>query len=569
MISRDVLLFAIISLAQCSSNKPKEDLPAEPLVNTPLGQYQGSLLTSTLGKTIYSFRGIRYAQPPVEDLRFKPPLPIKKHEGTYNAKEDGAICPQPTGGSVSVSEDCLFANVYTTKLPTKNENPRKPVIVYIHPGAFYGLSGRSVDVGPHYFMNQDIVLVTFNYRLGALGFLSTGDKEAPGNNGFKDQVVLMRWVKENIAHFGGDPTSITLFGYSAGAMSVTLHLMSPMSKGLFHKGIIGSFSGLGQWPVGRDQLVITKRQARVVGCPDDNSTIIVKCLKTKSAQELGNSLSQMFDFKYGPGLLWKPVVEGEFGQERFLTDHPIKLILEGKFQKIPILSGITAEEFANRAIEMIRDPEYLKQLDERWDTLSPLLFLYERDTKRSKEISRGLRSFYFGDKKLDSSVQLPLTHIFNEAATGFAVNRGVKLLSEKNSQPVYYYCFSYRGKYSYFYLPESNGTIPYGPVHHDDLIYLFYSSTLFPKFEKSDPEFRVVQKLTTMWANFARTGKPIPETCGRLDHAEWEPFNSKTKKYMDIGDTLKMKEKLYEDRYTVWEKLFPLSESEKIQDISY
>ncbi|KAL3273421.1 hypothetical protein HHI36_014865 [Cryptolaemus montrouzieri] len=557
-----LVLLIIFGICHCLVSSEYQKHTSAPIVSTSLGKYQGSLLTSTLGRTIYSFRGIRYAEPPVKDLRFKPPAPIKKHDGIYNAKEDGAICPQPSEGT-PVSEDCLFVNVYSTKLPHALENPKRPVIIYIHPGAFYSLTGRSTLAGPQYFLNQDIVLVTFNYRIGTLGFLSTGDKEAPGNNGLKDQVELLKWVKKNIEAFGGDPNSVTLFGYSAGGMSVTLHLLSPMSRGLFHRGIIGSSSSLGQWPITQNQLDVSKRQARVLGCPGDTSVNIVKCLKEKSAIDLGNSLSEMFEFGSEPVLIWKPVIEGEFGQERFLTDHPIKLVLQGNFQKVPILSGITVEEFGYRALELIAKPEMLSQLDRNWEKLAPITFLYERDTDRSKSISRGLRSFYFGNQTLGKSVQVQMTNIYNEAQSGFAVNRAVKLLALKNSQPVYYYRFSYKGRFGHYFVPGSNGTVPYGPVHHDDLIYMFCSDPLFPKIEKTYPEFRTVQKLTTMWANFARNGKPIPETCGKLDYAEWEPYNNKTQKYMDIGDTLKMGEKLYEDRYVEWEKLFPLSQYEK------
>jgi carboxylesterase type B len=140
-------------------------------------------------------------------------------------------------------------------------------------------------------MDQDIVLVTINYRLGSLGFISVG-KEAPGNNGLRDQVVAMKWVKNNIEAFGGDPSSVTLFGYSAGAISITLHMVSPMSRGLFHKAILSSEAGVGPAPLPRNQLDLAKRQARIVGCPDTSPKVIIDCLKTTSAEELGNSLPQ-------------------------------------------------------------------------------------------------------------------------------------------------------------------------------------------------------------------------------------------------------------------------------------
>ncbi|KAK9883514.1 hypothetical protein WA026_001690 [Henosepilachna vigintioctopunctata] len=533
-----------------------------PIVSSPLGQYQGTTATSRLGKPFFSFRGIPYAQPPINELRFKPPVPIAKHEVIFNATQDGVVCPQQT--TEPVSEDCLLLNVYTTKLPKGAEHPTKPVIVYIHGGGFYSLSGKSNWVGPEYLMDRDIVLVTFNYRLGSLGFLSTGDKEAPGNNGLKDQVIALKWVKENIAAFGGDPNSVTLFGYSSGAISATLHLMSPMSKGLFHKVIISSSSALGQWPIENNQLDLAKKQAKIVGCPDDTPANIIKCLKAKPANELGESLPKFSEFGTEPVLIWKPVIEGDFGQERFLTHHPVNLVRDGKFEKLPIMSGITADEFAGRAVDLVRNADLLKQLDEQWDKKAPIVFMYEKDTDNSKTISKALRTFYFADKKFDNSSLSQLAQIYSDAQTGFAVNRGVKLLAEK-TQSVYYYRFNYKGRYSHYYLPDSNGTVPYGVVHHDDLLYLFHIPSLFPKFGENDPESPTVEKMTTMWANFAKSGKPIPESSEKLDNAKWEPFNLKTQKYLEIGNKLTVAEKLYEKRYAEWEKLFPLSGYDKLK----
>lgn len=217
-------------------------------------------------------------------------------DDTLNATVDGFSCPQPFQDLVNnpVSEDCLILNVYSTKLPRGGENPKRPVIVYLHSGGFYSVTSVSYWTGPQYFMDQDIVLVTVNYRLGSLGFISTGDREAPGNNGLKDQVEALKFVKSNIASFGGDPDSITICGYSAGAFSVSLHMLSPMSQGLFHKAIIMSGSIYGQYPIEKGQFHLAQKQAQLVGCPDDTSANIIRCLKTKSAVELGNSLLGFF-----------------------------------------------------------------------------------------------------------------------------------------------------------------------------------------------------------------------------------------------------------------------------------
>jgi carboxylesterase type B len=131
-----------------------------------------------------------------------------------------------------MSEDCLRLNVYTPELPTNGQTMNKSVLFYIHGGAYYTGSGLSNDYGgPYYLMDHDIVLVTINYRLGLLGFLALGIPECPGNAGFKDQVLALKWVQSHIEKFGGDPNKVTIMGHSAGGFSTVLHMVSPMSKG--------------------------------------------------------------------------------------------------------------------------------------------------------------------------------------------------------------------------------------------------------------------------------------------------------------------------------------------------
>nr|CAI5851523.1 unnamed protein product [Callosobruchus analis] len=464
------------------SNSPKT---TEPIVGTTGGQIKGSVLKSRLGKPIYSFRGIRYAKAPVNELRFKPPVPIGKWEGVYDATKDGPLCPQAT--TDPVSEDCLLLNIYSTKLPDDSDKPKRPVVVFIHGGAFYSLGATSYWYGPQYMMDQEIVLVTFNYRLGALGFLSTGDKEAPGNNGLKDQVEAMKWVKSNIQYFGGDPNSVTLVGQSSGAWSVILHMVSPMSTDLFDRAVAMSGSPLGPWQIPHNQLDVAKKQAKFVGCPDDTSANIVKCLKTKPFNELGQSLPKFKEFLDDPIMIWSPIIETDQGQPRFLTAHPINLITNGQFKKVPLMIGQTKDEFGHRAFAIIKNETAMKELSTNWEKLAPVAFGYERNTEQSKIVSKAIKAFYVQDKPLEKSY---LTNI-----------------AQYNNQSVYYYRFSYQGRYSNFYTPESNKTAPYGIVHFDDLIYLFQNDKLFPAFKETTPiEIEMVTKLTTLMYNFAKTG---------------------------------------------------------------
>ncbi|KAL1132555.1 hypothetical protein AAG570_010507 [Ranatra chinensis] len=146
--------------------------------------------------------------------------------GIADATKDRSSCVQPIGDFYGdPSEDCLFINVYTKKLRGK-----VPVIVFFHAGGWFSQTARSDTLGPHYLVDKDVVVVTANYRLGALGFLSTGDEHAVGNYGMKDQVMALRWVRDNIGEFGGDSGMVTIAGYSVGSTSVVLHMLSPMSK---------------------------------------------------------------------------------------------------------------------------------------------------------------------------------------------------------------------------------------------------------------------------------------------------------------------------------------------------
>nr|XP_023018088.1 venom carboxylesterase-6-like [Leptinotarsa decemlineata] len=392
-----------------------------------------------------------------------------------------------------------------------------------------------------------------------LRFLSTGDKLAPGNNGLKDQVELLKWVKNNIEAFGGDPNCVTLEGYSAGGWSNVLHMVSPMSQGLFHKVISMSGAPLGIWPIPRHQLDLAKKQAQLVGCPDDTSENIVKCLKTVPAEQLGESLSGFTEFGWDPILRWSPVIEGDFGQTRFLTDDPAILIKQGKLQKVPFMTGQTKDELLASAYAVVKNATLTREINNDFEKIAPIAFLYERNTTRSREVSRAIRKFYLRDMPVNESQLDNLAKLYTDAIMGLQVNRAAKLVSKYGTMPVYYYCFTFQGRYSHFYLPGTN-TVPGGVVHHDDLIYMYYIQVLFPRFgeESPLPEIDMVEKLTTLHANFARTSNPTPGVDKKLNNVQWDRFTMDSQKYLDIGNTLRMKERLFDDRFQFWDKLYPL-----------
>ncbi|EDW88660.1 juvenile hormone esterase [Drosophila yakuba] len=544
------------------SNKELSDL----VITTALGKIRGTILPSQSGRNFYAFRGIPYAKPPVDRLRFQPPEPVEQWFDTLDATFDGPKCPQLGLVSGDVSEDCLRVNIYTKELPSESQpNVRRPVIVFIHPGGFYSLSGQSKNfAGPQYFMNRRLVLVTFNYRLGSLGFLATGTREAPGNMGLKDQVQLLRWVKLHISRFGGDPSSITLLGYGAGAMAVTLHMVSPMSRGLFHKAIVMSGAVTGQWSLPDHQMDVATKQATLLHCHTENVTEMVDCLKGKHYLEFANTLPKMFEFdRNNPLILWKPVIEPDFGQERFLVEEPIRSYQNDDFMKVPIITGMTKDEFVGPALSILQSPTLLSALNDNFEFLAPVFFMYNSSDPRASNISQELRNHYFPQQLIDANSSLEaLSNLYSDALTGFGIHRFVHLAAR--STKVYYYRFSYQGARSHIYYPED---APYGVVHHDDLMYLFVEPSISRMFTEDDQEFRMVDIMVRMFSAFAYKGDPNKPTDLALRDIRWRPFSFKKRYYLDIGQHITLQENLNAEHYEIWKRLFPLNWRRQTKDV--
>lgn len=207
------------------------------------GQIEGRQALTRSGVMFNGFYGIPFAEPPIGELRFIDPVPKRPWNGILNCTVFGPMCMQ-FGAGIWGSEDCLQLNVFTKNLPSANETvEQKPVIAFIHGGGF--ATGTAMNHGPEYLMDRDVVLVTIQYRLGAFGFMALEIPEIPGNQGLKDQNLALKWIQANIHHFGGDRNRVTIAGLSAGSLSVTAHMVSPMSRGLFHNviGMSGSIAG--------------------------------------------------------------------------------------------------------------------------------------------------------------------------------------------------------------------------------------------------------------------------------------------------------------------------------------
>lgn len=245
------------------------------IVQTNYGRVEGTTMTSRLDASFHAFLKIPFAAPPIGELRFEPPRAIEPWNYVLNATEYGPMCVQRSlRPSFEISEDCLHLNVYTKSL-----TDLKPVIVFIHGGGFTIGTGRDQG-GPQNLMDRDVVLVTFNYRLGALGFLATGTVESPGNVGLKDQAMALRWVWDNIESFGGDRTKITISGNSAGSFSAVVHMISPMSTGLFSSVIAMSGAVSDHISMRSEYLENARIIASALSCPTDSVALMIACFKT-------------------------------------------------------------------------------------------------------------------------------------------------------------------------------------------------------------------------------------------------------------------------------------------------
>jgi para-nitrobenzyl esterase len=318
------LTIAVTGAAVVNAATATASSETTPLVRTDNGVVRGAAVSGD-----YQFLGLPYAAPPIANLRWRPPRPPAGWDGVRDATQFATSCPQPISVSVPPgpqSEDCLYLNVYT---PTLGSNAKRPVLVWIHGGGFTEDGARNYDGSK--LAADGAVVVTMNYRLGALGFLAhPALAHRPGgptgNYGLMDQIAALRWVRDNIAQFGGDPHNVTIAGQSAGGLSVLALLVSQRSRGLFQRAIVqsGAFA-LNQQPLA-DAEVAGEAFAAQAGCPDQTAD----CLRRLPVSALLSS----FPHDAIPG-----VIDG-----RILTQSIGTALADGQFAHVPVLNGVNQIE---------------------------------------------------------------------------------------------------------------------------------------------------------------------------------------------------------------------------------
>jgi para-nitrobenzyl esterase len=436
--------------------------------------------------TTREFRGIPYAAAPVGDLRWSPPQPHARWTAVLDATQFANHCPQPFGafGRATDTENCLFLNVFTPNNRGTDHaasHGLRPVMVWIHGGAL--VTGESDDYDATPLVEQgDVIVVTINYRLGALGFLAhpaftaeTPD-HASGNYGLQDQQEALRWVQRNIVRFGGDPSRVTIFGESAGGLSVHSQLASPSSHDLFHRAIVES----GAYQLAIPELATGEaagtRFAAAAGCTDQSAA----CLR-------GLSVAQVLATQ-GGNFSTTPVVD-----HKVLTQSIGTAFATGQFNRVPVIEGSNHDEwrlFVGGA-ELVTGPVTAAG--------------YPAAIQATLGVSAPIAAFLAAQYPLASfpSPDLALSALGTDAIFACNARFSAQLLSQ--FVPTFAYEFNDENAPQRFLPPVS---FPYGSAHASEIQYLFGLPVTVPAPALDADQQQLSAAMIDYWTTFARTGQP-------------------------------------------------------------
>ncbi|KAM0727023.1 Carboxylesterase 1D [Formica fusca] len=517
-------------------------------------------------KGFYTFRGIRFGEPPTGRARFQRASPVHL-EGEYNATTWGPPCPQPSSDGTNRiigSEDCLFLNVFTPSLPDISDG--YPVLIWIHGGGFR--RGAACQYEMRHLIKKRMVVVSIQYRLGTLGFLSTGTPEMSGNNGMFDMILAIDWVKDYIHFFGGNPKKIVAFGHGTGASSAMMLSLSKFCENSFSGLIAMSGSILSHFAVDKDPSETARYIAHKNGCPTNDIRKMVYCLRELPIEKLIRVDSELENIRAAArgfvsslsNLLGSgPVVEGsDDGRSlpNFMTTSPKDSLRLGNFPSIPLLTGVMSDETGGAVFGQYRDevqnklnmvPNYLTN-----DFVPYLQGTIPNIRNGSRFVPQAFRG-YFNIFESDNT-QNTIGRVA-EALGDSLYNAPAFLTVDHWSKRAnaFLYTFDHKGKRNYGKdflagLPivdakqSSNGDLNHG----DDLGFIFNRNTITGEKisdndEPDEVDENVTEIFTEMIANFARSGILRVPTTNVLQSngSTWVPdiiprFSDKTNSFVSI-----------------------------------
>jgi para-nitrobenzyl esterase len=485
-----VLALIVAAGPTASRHVPATNAGRAPVVATTGGWVQGKMAGST-----EEYLGIPYAAPPVGDLRWQPPRPAAHWAGVREAASYAPHCPQPPSGFgvASTSENCLYLNVFA---PAGRASRNLPVMVWLHGGSL--LVGESDDYDPAALVRDGVVVVTVNYRLGALGFLADSALAsrpggATGDYGLQDQQAALRWVRRNIGHFGGDRGDVTLFGESAGGLSTLAQLVSPGARGLFQRAIVESGSyNLTQQPLATAEAAGATFAANV-GCASNTAA----CLRALPASTIVDSE----DFSG-----YTPDVDGS------VLPQPVKTALaSGQFSHVPVIIGTNHDEW--------RLFVAMAQLD-GGPAVTPAG--YQAAIGATLGVPSAAAAAIAAQYPLSDypSPPVALGAVGTDAIFACPALTAEESLSRYT--PVYAYEFNDENAPERYLAPVG---FPYGAAHASEVQYLFeLSDTAYPG-PLTGPERELARFMKEHWTAFARTGAP---------GGQWAPSTSASQRTLSL-----------------------------------
>ncbi|XP_062417709.1 acetylcholinesterase [Pungitius pungitius] len=569
LLSRTLLLSLLIPT--CASQNE-----AETIVQTRTGRVRGVHMPLPDRSYVTTFLGIPFAEPPVGKQRFRRAEPKRPWTGVYEANAYPNACYQFVDTSFpgfqgsemwnpnrEMSEDCLYLNVWVPSSPRPHN---LTVMVWIYGGGFYsGSSSLDVYDGRYLAHSETVIVVSMNYRIGALGFLALhGSSEAPGNVGLLDQRMALQWVQDNIHFFGGNPKQVTIFGESAGGASVGFHLLSPDSRPTFTRAILQS--GVPNCPWASVSPAEARRRAtqlgKLVGCNGGNDTEMVDCLRGKNPQELIDQEWQVLPWSALFRFPFVPVVDGEV-----LPDTPEAMLNSGNFKDTQILLGVNQDEgsyfllygapgFSKDNESLISREDFLEGVKlgvpHANDIGLEAVVLQYTDWM---DENNGVKNRDAMDDVVgDHNVICPLAHFARIYALHSALksSSGGAVTSGSNSQGgVYAYLFDHRA--SNLAWPEWMGVI------HGYEIEFVFGLPLEKRLNYTLEEEKLSQRMMKYWANFARTGNPNVNHDGLVDSRKrWPLFTVSEQKHVGLNtEPMKVHKGLRNQMCAFWNRFLP------------
>merc|ERR1711892_105120 len=522
------------------------------IINLPSGDIEGNILQSRDGNEYASFEGVPYGEKPV---RWMPPAFKASWEGTgaLDCTKPGPMCLQAdpyTPGSIIGSEDCLSMNIYTTSTSKDGQGDGLPVIVFLHGG------GMVMGAGQYYkgdfLVDHSVISITINYRLDLLGFFSLDSPRISGNQALRDVQLGLRWVKENIQYFGGDPERVVLSGQSGGSWATSMVYASPLSESLISGAIFESGTVLGPLGYPYDTREEALEKSKIVANELDcysletvwNPEEVQQCMMKKTAEEvlLAGTMTHISWASNG--------VIDSISEHGSVLPLPLEdILLQGLFPQVPLMIGTMSNEDVLFSAAEIADPSLLNGYndDKVWESLAisrmfPQKSLLNKTDNCDVKYAKLAKTFYFGDT-LDSDDLLSYVTMGSDIKFAYGTQEYMDYMRD-SQVPVYNFRMSFQDNTSFSF---ATGTVGkgLGVAHGDELPYIYKIDPLYydvPYADWSDHNIRHSQRMCRLWANFAKHGNPTPDEGSEiLGDVKWEKYESGNPMFMDLGLEFKMK----------------------------